>query len=721
MAEVGHGDGEFRGHHRGHQRGLHGAADEDAWLRAAAGYTDRRGSGKTAESPARQVGSAPPTAPAFADANDDGTADPVSLTVPENAAAETAVGTVAATDADGDTLTHSVGGADAAVFNDVFALDAATGEITVKAGASPDFEAKDSYAVTISVTDGEDDAGNAEDTPTADDTVEVTVSVTDLEEAGSVSLSTASPQVNAEVTATVSDPDGSVSDVSWRWRKSATETGSFEDITGATNAAYTPGAADEDAWLRAAAGYTDRRGSGKTAESPARQVGSAPPTAPAFADANDDGTADPVSLTVPENAAAETAVGTVAATDADGDTLAHSVGGADAAVFNDVFALDAATGAITVKAGASPDFEAKDSYAVTISVTDGEDDAGNAEDSPAADDTVEVTVSVTDLEEAGSVSLSTASPQVNAEVTATVSDPDGSVSDVSWRWRKSETETGSFEDITGATNAAYTPGAADEDAWLRAAAGYTDRRGSGKTAESPARQVGSAPPTAPAFADANDDGDADPVSLTVPENAAAETAVGTVAATDADGDTLAHSVGGADASDFNGVFALDAATGRGHGQGGGQPRLRGQRLLRSDHQRDRRGGRRGQRRGQPRGRRHGGGDGERDGPGGGGVGVAVHRVPPGERGGHGGGVGPGRVGERCVLAVAEVGDGDGQFRGHHGGHRGGLHARRRRRGRLAAGRGRLHRPPGLRQDGGEPGPAGRVRAAHGAGLRRRQR
>ena len=154
----------------------------------------------------------------------------------------------------------------------------------------------------------------------------------------------------------------SVSDVSWRWRKSAAETGSFEDIGPGPPARPTrPAAADEDAWLRAAASYTDRRGGGKTAESPARQVGAPPPTAPAFADANDDGTADPVSLTVAENAAGETAVGTAAATDADGDTLAHSVGGDDASDFNGVFELDAATGAVTVKAGASPDFEAKDS------------------------------------------------------------------------------------------------------------------------------------------------------------------------------------------------------------------------------------------------------------------------------------------------------------------------------------------------------------------------
>ena len=438
-----------------------------------------------------------PTAPAFADGNGDGYADPVSLSVAENAASGSAVGTVAAVDADGDALTHSVRGDDDAVFNDVFALDPATGEITVKTGASPDFEARASYSVIVSVTDGEDRSGAAEDTPTIDDRVRLTVNVTDLEEAGSVSLSTESPQVNAEITATVSDPDGSVRRVSWRWRKSATETGSFTDISGATGGSYTPGPADEYAWLRAAASYTDRRGAGKTAQSLARQVQPLLPTAPAFADADSNGTADPVSLSVAENAASGSAVGTVAAVDANEDPLTHSVGGADADAFNGVFSLDAATGAITVKVGAALDFEARASYSVTVSVTDREDESGNTEVNITIDDTVALTISVTDREEAGSVSLSTASPQVGAEVTATVSDPDGSVSDVSWQWRKWGTEMGDFTDISGATGAAYTPGAADEHAWLRAAASYTDRRGSGKTAESAARQVGSATPTAP--------------------------------------------------------------------------------------------------------------------------------------------------------------------------------------------------------------------------------
>ena len=43
------------------------------------------------------------------------------FSVDENTAANTVVGTVDATDPDGDSLTYSVGGTDAAQFNEVFA------------------------------------------------------------------------------------------------------------------------------------------------------------------------------------------------------------------------------------------------------------------------------------------------------------------------------------------------------------------------------------------------------------------------------------------------------------------------------------------------------------------------------------------------------------------------------------------------------------------------
>ena len=59
-------------------------------------------------------------------------ADSYEFSVDENTAANTVVGTVAATDPDGDSLTYSVGGTDAAEFKLVFVLNTSTGEITVK-------------------------------------------------------------------------------------------------------------------------------------------------------------------------------------------------------------------------------------------------------------------------------------------------------------------------------------------------------------------------------------------------------------------------------------------------------------------------------------------------------------------------------------------------------------------------------------------------------------
>ena len=190
----------------------------------------------------------------------------------ENAAPSTVVGTVAATDPDRDDLTHSVGGTDAAAFNEVFVMDPATGRMTVRAGASPDYETKASYSLTVRVTDGENASGRVQVNATADDTVAVTMTVTDLEEPGVVVLSGDTVRVEVPVTATLSDPDGSTSEITWQWQKSATETGTFDDIGGATSDEYTPAGGDQGAWLRAEASYTDRRGPSKNAASPAREV-----------------------------------------------------------------------------------------------------------------------------------------------------------------------------------------------------------------------------------------------------------------------------------------------------------------------------------------------------------------------------------------------------------------------------------------------------------------
>ena len=116
------------------------------------------------------------------------------FSVIENTAADTVVGAVPAREPDGDSLTYSVGGTDAAKFNRVFALNASTGEIVAKPGATVDFESKSSYSLTVSVTDGEDASGSTESDPTTDDTAHVSIRVTNIDEPGSISLSTTDPQ-----------------------------------------------------------------------------------------------------------------------------------------------------------------------------------------------------------------------------------------------------------------------------------------------------------------------------------------------------------------------------------------------------------------------------------------------------------------------------------------------------------------------------------------------
>ena len=467
-----------------------------------------------------------PTAPSFA-------TKPLTFIVNENAASGAVVGTAGATDADGDPLMFTVSGADAAAFGQVFALSAASGEITVKEGATVDHESKDSYAVTISVTDGEDAAGVMEGAATVDDTVALTITVTDIDEPGMVALSRATPAVGKSLTAALTDPDGGVTGAIWTWAWSTTSSGSFTTISGASTATYTPVQADVGRFLKATVSYTDSFGSGKSAQQVSDNTVLANPP-PVFAD-------DSLTFTVNENATAGT-VGTVTADDPDGETITYSVGGVDVAAFNEDFSMNASTGVITVKSDATIDFEGKPSYSVTVT----------AADPFGGDDTVAVTINVTDVDDPGMVALSRATPAVGKSLTATLTDPDGGVTGVIWTWSWSTTRNGNFTTISGASTATYTPVQADVGRFLRATVSYTDSFGSGKSAERVSDNTVLANPP-PVFASAS-------LTFTVNENATAGT-VGTVTATDPDGETITYSVGGIDVAAFNEDFSMNASTG----------------------------------------------------------------------------------------------------------------------------------------------------------------
>ena len=85
------------------------------------------------------------------------------------------------------------------------------------------------------------------------------------------------------------------------------------------------------------------------------------------ANVNDAPVLDDALFAVDEGSAAGTAVGTVTATDVEGDAVSYAIVGGNE---DGQFAIDAATGAITVAAGADIDFETLSSYQLTVRATE---------------------------------------------------------------------------------------------------------------------------------------------------------------------------------------------------------------------------------------------------------------------------------------------------------------------------------------------------------------
>ena len=483
------------------------AADVDKYLRATASYTDPQGASKSAEgvsvNPVQAAPSGTNAAPVFS-------AETAARSVDENAAIEANIGTPV-TAADTDTLTYTLGGTDAGSFGIV----ETSGQLQTKDAL--DYEEKSSYEVTVTATDPS----------AAVDTITVTITVNNLDEEGTVTLSSDQPRVGTELTATLVDPDGTVSGVTWQWDRSDGN-GGYSNIS--SLAGYTPGAADLDKYLRATASYTDPQGSAKTA----MNVSANPVQAVPLANNAPEFSGPTATRLVAENTPAGQNIGDpVAATDTDnGDTLTYSLGGTDANSFGFV----TTSGQLLTKDPLG--YEDKQSYTVTVSVHDGGDANGAVNN--AVDATITVTINVENVEEPGTVTLSSAQPLTGTGFAASLTDPDGSVTGLAWQWATGATSGGTFDDITGATSASYTPVDGDLGKYLRATANYTDGHDGSKSAEAV-----SAKPTnsSPVFSEVT-------ATRSVREDAVIGANVGTpVTATDAD--TLAYTLAGTDAASFS--------------------------------------------------------------------------------------------------------------------------------------------------------------------------
>ena len=322
------------------------------YLRATASYDDEESAGKSARAVSANPVRAAPTGtnalPQFAPIDSD------LYNVNENTRAGVNIGPpVAATDADNDPLTYSLDNLDRAVFD----IGSTDGQLRTKAAL--DFETSANYFIIVTATD----------TAGGSDYIGITITVNNVDEAGTVTLSSLQPLVAIPLTATLDDPDDVSGSVTWLWERSPNGTSSWNPISGATSASYTPVASDVGDYLRATASYTDGEAAGKSAQAiSAHAVELAPGrNAPVFTEGAS------TTRSVAKSTPAGRNIGApVSATDADNDALTYSLGGPDGNSFD----VGTSSGQLRTKAPLTG--IQRTSYEVFVSVSDGKDDLGDA-------------------------------------------------------------------------------------------------------------------------------------------------------------------------------------------------------------------------------------------------------------------------------------------------------------------------------------------------------
>ena len=441
--------------------------------------------------------------------------------VDENSGSGVDIGSaVSATDADGDTLSYSLSGTDAGSFS----IDNSSGQISTS--ASLDFETDDSYSVTVNVSDGQDGISS----------ISVTITVTDVNDAPVFTAGSSTTRTIAENTIantnigtviTATDDDGDT----LTYTLGGIDAASFS-IDSTTGQLQTQAALDYENKSSYSVIVTASDGSLTDSITITINVTDVN-EAPTFTD----GAA--TTRQIAENVGANINIGNaVAATDPDGDTLDYTLGGTDAASF----AIDATNGQL--KTEAALDFETKQTYTVTISVSDGN----------GGTDTINVTINVTDLDEtpsnnapiftdgastSRSVAENTASgTNIGLPVAATDADQN------TLAYQLSGTDASSFS-IVSTSGQLQTRAALDYETQTSYTVTVTVTDGSSTDTITVTINVTDAN-DAPVFTDGAN------TTRSIAENSAPSSNIGdAVAATDADGDTLAYTLGGTDAASFN--------------------------------------------------------------------------------------------------------------------------------------------------------------------------
>jgi VCBS repeat-containing protein len=460
-------------------------------------------------------------------------ANDINFSVPENSAAATAVGTVAATDANaGQVLTYSITAGNA---SGAFAINAATGAITVANATPLNFETTPNFALTVTVTDN--------GTPVLSDTATVMVSLTDVNEAPVLADATravaedspAGTQVGAPLGG--SDPDAGDPPATWVYAITAGNTnGAFAisnagQITVANAAAIT-----STGTFTLTVTLTDDSGLSDPATVTVNVTDQN--DAPQF-------TGAPYAFSLAENSAAGTAVGNAPATDADaGQVVAYAITGGNT---GGAFAISA-SGQITVANAAAINFETTPSFTLTLTATDN--------GAPPLSATTSATITLTNVNEAPTAADAAFAVPENAPPATNVggvvaTDPDTTAPNSTLAYAITAGNTGNVFAINAATGVIST-------------AGVPVLANSPYTLTVTVTDGGAVPlsDTATVVITVTDQNDAPTLNdavFALPENSANGTAVGSVTATDPDaGQAFTYAI---TAGNGAGGFAINPATG----------------------------------------------------------------------------------------------------------------------------------------------------------------
>ena len=456
---------------------------------------------------------------------------PGSASVAEN---QTLAYTALATDGDGDTLTYSLSGTDAARFT----IDPNTG--AVRFIASPDFENPDDaggnniYDIIVTASDN---TGGTTDTNQA-----VAITVTGVNDNAPVfnSPATASVEENqtAAYTALATDADGdalsyslSGTDAARFTINAATGVVSFSEAPDFENPGDVGGNNVYDIIVTASDGTT----ANDIDQAVAITVTGVNDNAPVFS--------SPATASVAEN---QTTAYIGLARDADGDPLTYSLSGTDAARFT----INAATG--VVRFSEAPDFEnpgdAGGDNVYNIIVTASDNTGGTPDTNQAV--TITVTNSNDNTPSFTSGAIASVAENQTAAYTAQATDGDGDT--LTYSLSGTDAARFTINPTTGAVSFIAPPDfenpndAGTNNVYNITVTASDDTNNANRNVTI---TVTNENDNHPVFTSGNSAG--------VPENQSVDSVVYTAMATDADGDTLSYRLSGTDAA----LFTIDPTTG----------------------------------------------------------------------------------------------------------------------------------------------------------------